>query len=935
MQKTKIIFLLLFGLLSIFVVAQELPPIQDYSSELLEVEHQNWSISQSESKHIYVANNKGLLEFNGAKWTLYPTPNKTILRSVHVVDSRVYTGCYMDFGYWEQDAFGKLQYTSLYKDLDIPSIEDEQFWKIVSLDNWILFQSLNRIVIYNLSENSFKTIDSNTRLTKIYKVDDIIYFQKMDAGIFKIENGLPQLVLDNDIVKKNIVVNIFQHHDSYLIETQEKGFYIYSQDNLKQWDIPANDILLNSSVYSSIQLEDKSFALGTISNGIIHITPDGEINYQINHTKGLANNTVLSLFEDKDNNIWLGLDNGINCLNSKSPFRIFNDADGYLGTIYASAIYKDHLYLGTNQGLFYKKRHQKENFKFIEGTKGQVWCLVNLNETLFCGHNNGTFVVNGNQIKKVSNIQGTWDIHPIKDNPSLLLQGNYDGLHVLEKTNNGWQYRNKIQDFNISSRYFEFVDNLNLLVSHEYKGVFKVNVNNELTKALQVTKDSSIEKGLNSSLIKYNGDILYTYKAGVFKYDSSNKTFKRDSTYSKIFDSQGYTSGKLVVDQNTNRLWSFTDKGLNYFSPGKLSSTPKINKISLPSALRHTMTGFENIKRLDNQKYLFGASTGYILIDLDRLQEDTYQIGINKIYSNKLNDSLKSVNINNEGEFHNEENNITFFYRVAEFYKYNQTEYSYQLIGLHNHWSPWSTEHNIAFNNLPYGDYTFNVKARISNTITNNIASYKFSIARPWYLSTKMIIVYILGFVFFSLLMHNIYKRYYKRQREKLLKKTQQELDLKKLENEQQLMSFENEKLQQDIANKNRELAISTMSLIKKNEFLNNIKKELKVAENESKIKSVIKIIDKNLNNTDDWKFFQEAFNNADKDFLKKVKAIHPSLTPNDLRLCAYLRLNLSSKEIAPLLNISPRSVEVKRYRLRKKMSLEHEISLTNYILEL
>ncbi len=134
-------------------------------------------------------------------------------------------------------------------------------------------------------------------------------------------------------------------------------------------------------------------------------------------------------------------------------------------------------------------------------------------------------------------------------------------------------------------------------------------------------------------------------------------------------------------------------------------------------------------------------------------------------------------------------------------------------------------------------------------------------------------------------------------------------------------MLLNNEKLKQDIENKNRELAISTMSLIKKNEFLSNIKEELKKAneDNNSQLKPVIKIIDKNLNNTDDWKFFQEAFNNADKDFLKKVKYKHSNLTPNDLKLCAYLRLNLSSKEIAPLLNISPRSVEVKRYRLRKK----------------
>ena len=150
-----------------------------------------------------------------------------------------------------------------------------------------------------------------------------------------------------------------------------------------------------------------------------------------------------------------------------------------------------------------------------------------------------------------------------------------------------------------------------------------------------------------------------------------------------------------------------------------------------------------------------------------------------------------------------------------------------------------------------------------------------------------------------------------------------------------QLIQFKNQNLQQDIENKNRELGISTMNLIKKNELLNAIKKELKNANKVDDFKSVVKLINNNLNTTDDWKLFEVAFNNADKDFLKKIKNKHPNLTSNDLRLCAYLRLNLASKEIAPLLNISHKSVEVKRYRLRKKMGLDHDTNLTNYILGL
>ena len=148
-------------------------------------------------------------------------------------------------------------------------------------------------------------------------------------------------------------------------------------------------------------------------------------------------------------------------------------------------------------------------------------------------------------------------------------------------------------------------------------------------------------------------------------------------------------------------------------------------------------------------------------------------------------------------------------------------------------------------------------------------------------------------------------------------------------------MRVRNEQLSQDVDMKSRELAVSTMSLNSKNELLAFIKEDLKKTNSDESrsVKSVISTINKNITGNDSWSVFKEAFENTDKDFLKKIKLAHPSLTPNDLRLCAYLRLNLSSKEVAPLLNISVRSVEIKRYRLRKKMDLSHDQSLVEYIL--
>ncbi|MGZ0015760.1 triple tyrosine motif-containing protein [Yeosuana sp. AK3] len=915
--------------------AQERPPIEIFLPKTYGAENQNWSISQSIDKNIYVANNKGLLEFNGASWKLYASPNETIMRSVKVIGDLIFTGCYREFGYWKKNEFGSLGYTSLSQKLNIPFLDDEEIWDIVEMDEWILFQSLNRIYIYSKKENNVSFIGSATKIYKIFKVDGSIYFQKTKDGIYKIVNGKPILITNDQVIKDNLLVNIFSLNKKLLFQTENNGFFVYDNETLLNWDIPASEVISKVSVYRSIQLRDQSFILGTISDGILHILPNGELDYQINNRNGLSNNTVQSIFEDIDNNIWLGLNNGINYINVNSPFSIYNEEQAKLGTVYASCIFNNNLYIGTNQGLFYKSFQSKEHFKFIEGTQGQVWSLVIHNSTLFCGHNSGTFTVDNNKVNLISDIQGSWNFIPFKNNQNLLLQGNYDGLYVLKKQEDQWVLRNKIEGFDISSKFFEIVNPNTILMSHEYKGVFKIKVNDDLTKAEEVVMETSVDKGLTSSVFSYHNHQYYAYKEGVFKYDGKTQTFLKDTLLSNLIPKDKYTSGKLVYDKQTDKLFGFSSKALYFLSPGKLSNTPKINNISLSEFLPRGLTGYENISHLKDESFLIGTDSGYLVLNLDMIQEKSFEVTINSVSVSDLDLSFKAVNLSGNMVFENKDNNVEFAFNIPQFDKYLDTEYQYQLVGMDTHWGQWSKNPSVTFKYLPFGNYVFKVRAKVGNTISKNVASYTFEIKRPWLLSNTMIIVYILILWFFSYLIHNLYKRYYKKQREKLLYKTQNELELKELENQKQLMQFNNEKLQQDIENKNRELGISTMNLIKKNEFLNNLKTELKNTIDVKNIKRVVKIIDKNLNNTDDWNLFEEAFNNVDKDFLKKIKNDHPVLTSNDLRLCAYLRLNLSSKEIAPLLNISTRSVEVKRYRLRKKMDLPHESSLTDYILEI
>ncbi|GAA3732187.1 triple tyrosine motif-containing protein [Flavobacterium ginsengisoli] len=891
-------------------------------------------ISQDHNNYLYFANNDGLLEYNGTSWQLYPGPNETIIRSVKVIGNKIYTGSYMNFGFWTRKEDGKLKYTSLSDGIKNKILDDEQFWNILKYDHWILFQSLNRIYIYDTKTGKFKIIAPKNGVVKSFASTNAIYFQTSKEGLFEIESGRAKLISDDPILKKFTVANIFTIDDGLLLQTQLDGIYKLSGNSLTHVVTDVDAELKSSFVYSSQRLQDGSFALGTVSNGIFILSDKGKLKYHLTQSKGLSNNTALSLFEDKDQNLWTGLDNGINCINMQSPVHSFTDDTGVLGTVYASAIHNGMLYIGTNQGLFCKPNQSNSEFKFINGTKGQVWSLFVYDNTLFCGHDSGTFIVVNESAKSIFSASGTWKFEHIPGNKNQLLQGNYYGISVLEKINNQWVFRNKIQGFDYSSRYFEIGNDFDVYVSHEYKGIFRLKLDKSLLKTQDFFAYKSPDKGKYASLTKFNNSIYYAYKGGIFKLNAKTRQFVKDSVLSSIFEKDEYTSGKLIVD-NSNKIWLFSKNYIHYFSASKLSNQLKENLIPIPSSLTNSMLGYENITQISKSTYLIGTTDGYYTLNIDDLSFKNYNVFITDITINKQNETFKNVGILSEGSFKSDENNITLNYTVPEYNKYINSEYQYLLEGFQNEWSEWSTKATVNFKNLPPGKYTFRVRAKYANTILQNTASYTFVVLKPWYLTNLAYFIYFLLLLTMAYFINKAYRNYYQKQKEKLIEENNLLLEIKELENEQQLMKLRNEQLSQDVDNKNRELAVSTMSLNSKNELLAFIKEDLKkTAQNDSSnIKSVISTINKNITEEDSWNVFKEAFDNADKDFLKRIKQMHPALTPNDLRLCAYLRLNLSSKEIAPMFNISVRSVEIKRYRLRKKMDLQHENGLVEYIL--
>ena len=208
---------LLFFIFFINVVssAQELPPIKIFTAEDYKGQNQNWGIAQSEDNLIYVANNGGLLEYNGEQWQLYTHISNPILRSVKVKDKIIYSGSFMDFGFWKKNEKGQLEYSSLVEKLSIKLKEGEEFWDVKFYQNWILFKSNTRIYFVNTVSKEVKIIESKEIISGLFVSNNTIFFQKKNVGLFTVQNGEEKnfsndaFFKDNKILISNIIKNCF------------------------------------------------------------------------------------------------------------------------------------------------------------------------------------------------------------------------------------------------------------------------------------------------------------------------------------------------------------------------------------------------------------------------------------------------------------------------------------------------------------------------------------------------------------------------------------------------------------------------------------------------------------------------------------------------------------------------------------------------------
>lgn len=921
---------------------------------------QNWEVATDSRGFMYFANNDGLLEFDGAQWHLYGLPNRSIVRSVKVdANDRIYVGQQNAFGYMEPDEKGQLQYHSLLDLIPEKERNFEEVWRIHLTTFGVVFQSYTHLFVYN--ENHLQRIPLENRIRFSFYVNGRFFIQEEREGVVKeYKQGafLPMPEFE-PLKKKEIWAILPVSNNRFLIGTSNDGVFILEGTELRAWEGEANSFLIENQIFSAIKFKGAYYAFGTIQDGLLITDEDGRVIQHLNKKKGLHNNTVLCIGTDRDENLWLGLDNGIDYVDISSPFTYMYHSEG-LGATYTSLVHNGKLYVGTNHGLFVKDWPERntvetEDFRLIPKTIGQVWYLGVHQGIVLCGHNSGTFQIEGETAQQISEIKGAWMFLDLKNDDKHLLGGNYNCLSLFEKSadNRSWSLVGQVKGFSESSRLLAEDKDGHIWMSHGYKGVFHIHLNEKKDSVVSYSfynSNSGLPSDIYINLMQADGNIIFTSPNGIYAYNDKKDRFEPSVYYNNLFDQQKNID-YLKQDQYYN-IWfcgAATPGVLRFQEDGTYT------RVSAPFEELNgkIIAGFQHINILDQENTFICLEDGLAHYSplFQSNMNDVFKTYIREVINIPERQSFSPASITedeteNEYLFDFKANHLRFSYASPYFKNRNKIKYSYFLENYSTAWSHWSEEPNCEFMNLHEGDYIFRVKAIDQFEKESEVASFSFTILPPWYRSVFAYVVYaLIAAMFIGLSIWLVILRIKVSKRKERLKhlleyrKKVLQFQREALVSEKEIIKLRNDQLHGKMIHLDKELANQTMNIIQKNKFFGKLKSELKNIQGQisdsavkSKISIIINRLDKELDDKRQKELFETYFDEVHENFIKRLNEKFPGLTPGEQKLCAYIKMNISSKEMAALLNISQRGVEISRYRLRKKLGIDRDTNLVSFI---
>lgn len=940
---------------SIFFVSQSFGftgkyPIQNFTPKQYKAGIQNIDFAQNGDMTIFVANNLGVLSFNGMDWETHASKSGKKKRSLAFDKSihRLYVGSQGEFGFFHED----WTYESLVEKIPTDQRDFDEVWDVFLHNSKVFFCTFQSIYVYD--GQAISVIQHEDGFDRTFLVEDRLFTQSSVGQLFEIkdENLLQALPQKQN---KEIIAGIVQEQEGYLIFYNSGNIELTSRFGLADQYEDLSRALQGKYVNHVLQLSDTRLVISTQTAGLFLFDFQTGAIKNITTVDGLLSNACLRAFQDFRGKLWVGMQNGIALIDINSPVRFINQEIDIQGSGYEVYEEDNGTYFTTSNGIYYLSK-KGEKSVFLKGTEGPAYGLQKIAGKLYAGHHTGLFELDEGKAIRRATTDGLWQVKQLRSNPEYAIGGTYSGLYLFKiNRRRALEPVGNIEGFNESSRFFEEDPKGRIWVGQFYKGLYQLKLTGDLTETTVKKVSDDFDLPLDEQIIICNIDneLYLATMEGMYKIDLNTDQIVKADLFAKDVGEQPVY---LIRQDKKKNIHIVTENMVGYFK--QISAD---NYVFVPSSLYQLRYSFNNdllnVSVHTENGVLFNANEGFIhynpelenriAFDQPLMISGVYSVTLDSILYAREPFGLKPQNIEPIVVPHRAKV-LKFTVESFQFNEINNQQFRYFLKGMDEVYEPWGNTAFKEYSNLQEGEYEFHFQTRdhLGQIITSQ--PFYFEVKPPFYRSNLAKIVYVFMGVLALFWVSRVQKRRYKQKAKEIEKDKQQALaaeqqklnEIEKQKN-RELLQLRQEKMESELSHLNNLLAASTMNLVVKNEFMENIKLELKHIrqkwenrELKKDVEKVVREIDSALRLQEDWEQFEYHFDKVHGDFLSRLRDQFADLSPNEQKLCAFLRLNLNTKEVANLMNISARGVEVARYRLRKKLGLQKGENLSKFVLE-
>lgn len=726
------------------------PFLKEFNRKDYNASTQNWIVVQDGRGVVYIGNGQGVLEYNGRDWRLIKLDNGSAVRTMTIAgDSTLFVAGEDELGYLAPDALGALQYHSLLSHLAEKDRDFGTAWFAHTMPNGIYFQTGSHLIRWSGAEMDVWYPDVRFNTSAV--VHGTLYVHSYGKGLMRmVDDSLVLIPGSEQFAEEWLFVMLPFDEGSILLGTRDRGFFLYDGVQFIPFPTEIDEFLQTYTLYlPGAILKDGTIALGTTDAGVLILDRQGRLLQHIDRKKGLPNDNVHYVFQDREQGLWLALNNGIVRLEIPAPASFINAEMGLPQGIMDMDQHHGMLYVGTREGLFIIDENQGKVMP-VPTASESVWNLLSVNETLFAATNGGILRIDNGQLSKweLWKEQETKDypaysIHQSRLDSQLMFVGKRNGLDIIRFAADrpqAWALLGSVAGVEKQvSTIHELVRGQLTLTTDG--GVFRMTYTDStlLNPTLEKLDTQAGLPAESASAYEAGGQLYYTSGDGLYSFDSvTSRYVRQDSLFPGISFEDAVKFAGLFNGNNGN-VWITAKHGI-YLAKPTSSGTYEIHGEEFLRYADWTMTsvysgldsvlwfgGIDGLVRYDQRVDKPMGTAARPLLSRITLNQDSVHFGGTgaPVMSDPDNKSL----------FEYPNNTVRFDYQAPIYEVYERVQYQTRLLGFEEEWSQWSDDTWRTYTNLPRGQYTFQARAKNAYGAVSDPVAYTFDIQPPWWYS--------------------------------------------------------------------------------------------------------------------------------------------------------------------------------------------------------